>query len=182
MYQFYPTPYSVISDLIDLGFIQDGNDILEPCAGKGDIIQRIKECHNVNITAVEIAKQFALDIAKSGSDRTIIGNFFDLIWDQKFDKIVCNPPFSLAEEFIEKCHSLLKPDGKMAFLLRLSMLCGLKRYSFYQKYKPSYINVLSRRMPFNGNAVDSCGYAWVIWDNPITDYDTTLRWINPNPI
>src|SRR5436189_4858240 len=124
VYQFFPTPINIISDLIDLGIIQDHDTILEPGAGQGDIIRRVKECYpNTKITAVDIATEFVPHLNQAGADTIIIQDLHSVNFDQKFDKIICNPPFSDTQRFVEKCHSLLKENDKMSFLLRLSLFC-----------------------------------------------------------
>ena len=81
---------------------------------------------------------------------------------------VCtNPPFKVAQEFIQKCIDL-KVD-KFAMFLRLSFLESVKRRSFFQENPPVRIWVMSKRLTLwrgdqkrNGNGITP--YAWFVWE------------------
>lgn len=60
-------------------------------------------------------------------------NNFDFLTDKpdfKFDMIITNPPYSLKDQFIEKCYSYNKP---FALLLPITALEGVKRNRLYEK-------------------------------------------------
>jgi phospholipid N-methyltransferase len=51
---FFPTPRPVISRMLELAEIKDGDRVLEPSAGKGDILDMIREQHpDASVTAIE---------------------------------------------------------------------------------------------------------------------------------
>ena len=49
----------------------------------------------------------------------------------EFDMIITNPPYSLKDEFIEKCYQYKKP---FALLLPITALEGVKRGGLYRKH------------------------------------------------
>lgn len=74
--------------------------------------------------------------------------------DERFDLIVGNPPYRLAEAFIRHGIELLKPGGTGAlfFLLRLEYLASKRRMvGLYSHHKPVRALVMSKRPSFTGN-------------------------------
>ena len=80
-----------------------------------------------------------------------------------FDVIATNPPYNLAQEFVEKSLTLLSSNGIAAFLLRLGFLASLKRAELFKRRPPCQIEVLQRRPSFTGNGTDSHDYAVFYW-------------------
>ena len=155
-----------------------GDEFLEPCCGGGHIAEVIKEYYpNANITAIDIV------------DRGYgIGgiNFLTYETEKKFANIITNPPYSLAQEFIEKSLSLLKENGKIAMFLKLQFLEGIGRKEFFEKAPLKYVYVFrARQSPWmNGNPLNENGkkwsstmcFAWFIFENGF-DGEPVIRWI-----
>jgi hypothetical protein len=84
--------------------------------------------------------------------------------------IVTNPPFKYALEFVEKANSLCKPHKrKVAMLLRLQFLEGIKRGRYFSETPPTKVLVFSRRIKCYKSGADVAGspamaFCWVIWD------------------
>ena len=78
------------------------------------------------------------------------------------DLIFTNPPFSLAQEFIE--HSMMFAPT-VIMLLRINFLGSQKRYDFWQQFPPDGLCILSKRPSFTGTGTDSIDYAWFIWSD-----------------
>lgn len=79
---------------------------------------------------------------------------------------VSNPPFSKAQEFLEKtlgnlCR--LPASSVVAFLLRLGFLGSRKRASMWRRYPPDHITVLTPRPTFTGTGTDSAEYGIFWW-------------------
>lgn len=138
---FYPTPSWCYKNLkIDWSLFKTAH---EPGAGDGRIVQFLLE-KGINTTYSEITED---------------KDFFE--WDSSVDLIITNPPFSLAQEFIE--HSISRADT-VIMLLRLNFLASIKRYSWWAKNSPTSLFVLSKRPSFTGAGTDATDYAWFVWD------------------
>ena len=157
--EFYSTPPSVLVKLREhINFPSDFT-YLEPCAGSGAVSRAIPG----NWTLLELREEEKPTLEALGHEVICPQDF--LTWDaegREWDYIITNPPFSLAQEFIEKSLTL---SPRVIFLLRLSFLESQKRYDFWQKHNPS-IYVLSKRPSFVGGATDSCAYAWFFFGSP----------------
>lgn len=182
MPEFFPTPLEVTFELFKLGVLHGCTSLLDPCAGDGAIVKAARKCRwDWYITAIEIDDFQEPHLQASGADRVIIGDCLKQRDIGTFDCVIVNPPYSNIEAMIWKGFEHLNIGGKMACLLRLAHLTGIQRGYFLEELKPSSVHFLCNRPTFAGNATDIGGYAWVIWDNPITKVDTTCHWIQRNP-
>jgi len=178
---FYETPDKVVRGLIDSNFFDSGVEtVLEPSAGRGAIVKSVQnKFPSVRVSAVEIQTEFMPDLAATGCD-FIIGDFLEQSPTPTYDRIVANPPFSQAEAFIRHAYRFLKSSGRMAFLLRLPFIASVKRYELFKEIKPTEILVLSQRPKFGGSNIDSCDYAWIVWDRDPVLNVTLTWWIPPH--
>lgn len=138
----YFTPEYTINSLLNFLSIPHETSFLEPCFGNGSIYNKIN-CQ----------KKYFAEVA-SGIDY-LQKDFIDI------DLIITNPPFSLAQEFLEKSLSEAKT---VCYLLRLNFLESQKRYTWWQDKTPDKLLVLSKRPSFTGKGTDSQAYAWFVWD------------------
>ena len=84
--------------------------------------------------------------------------------------IVTNPPFALAEQFVEHALNLVLNGVKVCFLLKIQFLEGKKRKKLFEKFPPKYVIVNSERQQCCKNAefekltaTTQC-YAWFVWE------------------
>lgn len=128
-----------------------------------------------------------VDIIDRGWDGTIVSNFLNHDFGNlKFGNIITNPPFSLAQEFIEKSIQLLDNNGKCAMFLKIQFLESKSRKEFFKKYPPSKILVFSERQATmkDGKETDENGkkwsstmcFAWFIWEKGFNG-QTIVEWI-----
>lgn len=168
----------VVEGLLEANVLPTPSTVLEPAAGRGAIVRRLRTAfERAVILGVEIQPQFQAEL-EACCDQVKIGDFLTADITGTFDLVVTNPPFSLAQPFVEKALTLLKPRGVAAFLLRLSFAASVKRYEFFRDHRPSQILLLSQRPKFGGDNIDSCDYAWFVWrmrPSPITEF----RWVTP---
>lgn len=101
-----------------------------------------------------------------------------------FDKgdILTNPPFKLAEEFVEKGMELLKENSKLILFLKIQFLEGQKRKILFEKYPLKYVYCHSSRQlcckdgEFEKYTATTQFYAWFIWEKGFIG-KTRLNWI-----
>lgn len=106
--EFYPTPSELLDELLTLDFEgvrlpkRLGERVLEPSAGKGDIIEYIKKNTNIrDIDAIEYDITLANELTRK--KHTVIHNdFLTFTPFKQYDSIVMNPPFSNGDEHLLK--------------------------------------------------------------------------------
>lgn len=164
---FYPTPTETIDIFLKNYDIGKNLSILEPCAGNGNIVVSLQKIGCTNIDAVEIRQEeFESLIDKVGIGHVAICDFLTMnnkFLIGKYDIIITNPPYNLAQEFVEKSLEIIKPGGTVIMLLRTNFLESKKRFSFWQKNKLNGLYVLSKRPSFTGKGTDATSYSWFIW-------------------
>ena len=160
---FYATPVDVVENLLNFINLDSVEKILEPSAGNGNILKAISNKTNAEITSVEIREEEYGGL-KELSDIVIIDDFINYDFDDKYDLIIGNPPYSNAIDFVEKSLFLLSENGRLIFLLRTAFLESKKRYEFWQNNSLSELLVLSKRPSFTGKGTDATSYSWFVWD------------------
>lgn len=130
-HDFYPTPIPTIETFLDVFPLRGGIEVLEPGAGSGNIIKTLQKYGDFSIDAVEIRPEEAQHLQDLGVN-VIIDNFLSMDLGKKYDLIIGNPPFNQAIEFVEKSLGLLKPGGRLIFLLRTAFMESDQRFEFWQ--------------------------------------------------
>lgn len=96
--------------------------------------------------------------------------------------ILTNPPFNLAEKFVEKGMELLKEGNRLFLFLKIQFLEGQKRKELFKKYPPKYVYCYSARQKcardgeFEKYTATTQFYAWYIWEKGFSG-ETIIRWI-----
>lgn len=172
---FYATPLESIYALLDnYDGIKSSDCILEPSAGNGNIIKALRDRGYDNfIDAVELREEERYNLIGK-ADRVGIFNYLTESIPYKYDVIIGNPPYSLAQEFIDKSLSLLNPDGRLIFLLRTNFLESKKRFAWWQDKLPSGLYVLNKRPSFTGKGTDATSYSWFIWSKSATTQEIKI--------
>ena len=179
-HDYYATNPMAVKMLLDnYNFI--GKSILEPCVGAGHIANAVDEYY-------EYTKEITgIDIVDRGYKDTIVTDFLTYETDKKFDGVITNPPFSLAQEFIEKSMDLLTDKGQIAMFLKIQFLEGVKREEFFKRYPPKYVYVFRKRMAtWNSGlpkdpktdkpwATTMC-HAWFVWEKG-SKSEPIIRWL-----
>lgn len=165
---YYPTPAGPILRLLDHVELP-GGEWLEPSAGEGHIIRTVNaQRGDVRWTACELRQECGAPLRSMGL-KPRFGDFLQIdplnVWTDRwhagpFGVALGNPPFGLAQEFVE--HTLRMAD-QVVFLLRLSFLESQKREAFFQRVGVPDVFVLPERPSFTGEGTDSCAYAWMRW-------------------
>jgi SAM-dependent methyltransferase len=112
--QLFPTPPDLAARMVRLAGVGEGDRVLEPSAGTGNIVQAIRARGGV-VTAVEINPRLARLTDAHCAD------FLDFIGPEaegapfEFDAVVMNPPFKDAVDVmhIMRARTFLKPGGRL---------------------------------------------------------------------
>jgi len=117
---FFPTPPDLIERLIELADLREDESILEPSAGKGDILDAIRkkfEGKELDLSAIEIYAPLREIIELKGYE-LIAGDFLDYEVE-KFNKIIMNPPFENGQDIDHVMHalSLLTKGGRVVAIM-----------------------------------------------------------------
>lgn len=85
-------------------------------------------------------------------------------FNNKFDLIITNPPFTYAMEFIQKALNEIDDNGYVVMLLRLNFLGSKARNQWLLNNMPYEIYVHGKRLSFtDDNKTDSIEYAHFVW-------------------
>jgi len=163
---WYPTPAWATEILMKRLDNDDEHEyltgVLEPCAGKGDIV-KVLEKHFFNVWTVDIDPEMA-KFNRPGYHRTEDTASPDY-WSTPatIPYVITNPPFSKAQEIVSLAYQ--KTSRVLACLLRLSYLEPTEaRGEWLSIYPPTNLIVLPR-ISFTGDGkTDSVTCAWVVWD------------------
>lgn len=170
-HDFYSTPEIAVTLLLD----ELGNDlsdnILEPACGDG-AISKVLEEHGYNVLSMDL---FERGYGISGVDF--------LKHDEPFaGDIVTNPPFRLAQEFIEHGLQIINDGNKVCVLLRLVFLEGQRRRSLFDRKMLKTVYVFSKRIScyLSGeykNYASAVAFAWFVFEKGYNG-NPEIRWIN----
>lgn len=176
---FYATPRiatEAILNMIDLK-----GSILEPAAGQGHISVVLKEKYPyseiVSTDLVQREERFGVHI-EGGI------NFLTHDYKRSFDNIITNPPFNIAQEFIER--ALQIANDKVVMFAKIQLLEGNKRKEMFNNAPLKCVYVFSKRVnPLrNGEELDEKGkqwastmcFAWFVFEKGYEN-EPIIRWI-----
>ena len=167
----FPTPPWATRALIEHVIkteLQDA-ECLEPACGAGHMSRPLAEYFGT---------VYSSDIADYGFGE--VQDFLDKKEDRKYDWVITNPPFKLAEKFIEKA---LKISNKgIAVLVRTTFIESIGRYNrLFSKSPPSEFAQFVERVPMVKGRLDrkastATGYCWLVWRKPVMN-TPNLVWI-----
>lgn len=129
---FFPTPPELIQRMLEMAAIQPGNTVLEPSAGKGDILDAVKASFpddQVTLYASEINSTLRSLLQVKGY-KVLANDCFTLTAaDGSFDRIVMNPPFENGQDADHVTHALklLQPGGRLVAIVSEGL--------FFRKFK-----------------------------------------------
>lgn len=164
---YYPTPRDAITALLDREKFE--GSIWENSCGDGAICRVLAEYgyHDV----------IATDLVDRGYG---IGNHDFITSDLRADNVVMNPPFAMAQEFVEL--SLARTTGKVAMLGKLVFLEGQKRKLFFAATPLARVYVFSKRVSFyrggeKGNySTSTMAFAWFVFEHGYMG-EPVVRWL-----
>lgn len=113
--QLFPTPAAIVQRMIDLADIQPGMHVLEPSAGTGAILKALPCVRpRGSVTACEINSDLVKGL-EGECDVLICQDFLTTTWEDKFDRILMNPPFADGADIkhIRKALGYLATGGRL---------------------------------------------------------------------
>ena len=125
---FFPTPRKTVEQMLELAAFPEVTAspyylrVLEPSAGRGDILDVIRERYpEASLTAVEPAPSLREILSLKGYDVQTEGDFMQ--WAPcegvLFDRILMNPPFEKFQdiEHVRRAYTFLKPSGRLVAIM-----------------------------------------------------------------
>lgn len=126
--EFYPTPKSLLNKIFDGVDWKQVDTILEPSAGKGDIIEFIQNSeeahryhHNFEIDCIEKDPNLQAVLKQKGF-RLVHDDFFTFHTWKQYDLIVMNPPFSCGDKHLLNALKLQEDGGNIICILNAETL------------------------------------------------------------
>lgn len=125
--EFYPTPKNLIDKMLEGTDLSMVSSVLEPSAGKGDIVEVLREREEnygwkFDIDCIEMDRDLRFVLEGRGS-RVVAGDFLQYNTMKEYDLIVMNPPFSTSSSHLMKALDLQvllpKPEQHSVILERL---------------------------------------------------------------
>lgn len=179
-HDFYATPEWCTKALFEHMDEFSRRPVLDPCAGDGAILKVAQgfglETHGIEIRDVPAPPGvLSWNVSDAIEHARKVPNAAH--WASMIN-LVTNPPYSLAQEFIEAWRDRV---ALSAWLLRLNFLGSQKRAEWFRQRPPSRVLILPRRPSFTGGATDSCEYAWMVWGSAAYTDGTKLEWIEVSP-
>jgi len=175
----FPTPPWATRALMEkvLSFVPDRDQMIcwEPSCNRGFMVEPLKEY---------FAHVMATDINNYGDN--IILDFLSVRPDMlphPVHWVITNPPFHLAQEFIEK--GLEVAEEGVAVLVRTSFLESKKRYDeLFSLNPPLVIAQFVERVPmvkgrYDPKASTATSYCWLVWVKKIPKGTPNFFWIPP---
>lgn len=145
--------------------------IWEPACGMGHLSDKLK---NLGYDV----RESDLVLRKEGAEQK---DFLFFNEDRFGGDIITNPPYALAQEFVEQSLKCVGEGHKVAMLLRLLFLESIERRRLFDIAPPIRVHVYSKRIRCykNGEITDGGGalcYAWFVWEKGHKG-TTTIDWI-----
>lgn len=131
--------------------------VLEPSVGGGAFARAVRrQWPQAELTGVDLdAGAPGLDLV----DRASVSDFLDT--RGRWDLVVGNPPFALAESHVRHALTLAPVVG---VLLRLGFLASRRRVPFWHDHPATHLWVLARRPSFRGGRTDATDYGLFLWN------------------
>lgn len=156
---FYPTPPDVTFALMQQLWLPASTPIWEPACGEMHIVNELRREGFTKVSATDI--QTGVDFLTC-----------DASWFHGW--IITNPPFSIADKFIERCAEIGMP---FALLLKMHYWNAKKRFPLFCEHTPSHIYPLTWRPDFmnksRGGGSPLLDMMWCVWDGRNTKFGET---------
>lgn len=149
--------------------------------------QNVWECASGENHLADVFRHYGYTVRTSDivkrTPSTEVLDFLDCDVQHWDGDIITNPPYTNAQEFVEKALSVVSEGHKVAMFLRLQFLEGLHRYDLFKENPPKVVYVSSKRIrcgkegEFNTSSSSIIAYAWFVWEKGYKGA-TNIEWIN----
>lgn len=185
--EFASTPSWVIRSALNLLPTSAFGRVLDAGAGLGALgmavenYARVLHHRTAKVTAVELER----DRCELLPDHWTVHPQDFLPWAaltaatpeaDRFDLVVCNPPFTRWLEWAQACLPLLAPKGCLLMVGPLSYLGGVERGGWLADKPPARVFVHCRR-PRGQGWDDTREIAVCVWQENLRHADTSLAWV-----
>lgn len=115
-YQFFETPLKIVCKLVSRACLIDGESILEPSAGRGNIAIHIgrKYCDCIELNPEN--KKYLIDAGFN-----VVGSDF-LEFNKKYDVIIANPPFTKQQDVDHVTHMIRLANRMVVSVMSASIM------------------------------------------------------------
>ena len=169
---FYATNPKAIESVLDIfNQIEVSNKVWECSCGQGHISKVLKE-NGYDVLSTDLIDRGYADYEVDFLETT----------DKFNGDIVTNPPFKLAEEFVEHGFELIENGNKIALFLKVQFLESKKRKALFEKYPLKHLLVYSERQQCSKDAdferyhaTTQC-YCWFVFEKGY-DGKPEIEWI-----
>jgi len=164
---YYPTPENVTLALANRLQLK-GVTVWEPACGAGHMARALQQC-GAHVVASELHHQ---GYGIGGVDFLSADPPADCEW------IITNPPFRLAEQFIERC---IQHKKNFAMLLKSQYWHSARRRELFESHRPSCVLPLTWRPDFHFGSKGgspTMDVAWTVWRSEpsnVTEYQPLQR-------
>lgn len=149
--EFYPTPEWLVNKMLEDIDLRKVKYILEPSAGKGDIIKIIHKKRKklypnlepIDIDAIEIDENLVA-LLKGKNYKVVHDDFLTFNTYKKYNLIIMNPPFSEGDKHLLKAIEILKNGGDIVCILNAETIknqCSNTRKDLYTKLEKLGANI-----------------------------------------
>ena len=155
---FYPTPENLIKKMVSKIVKRREISILEPSAGKGNIIEYIQKnkYEVLNYYKSEDIKEIDCIEKNENLQKILIGKNLRVISDdflnfdtyKSYDLIIMNPPFDCGDKHLLKAISLFEKSGGGQIICILNAETLRNPYSVYRKDLLNKLNILNAEIEF----------------------------------
>lgn len=174
----YPTPpfatRALLENVIFARELPKGT-CLEPSCNRGFMSEALWEYFD---------RVSSMDIADYGYPRQgLVGDFLGINPAARWDWIITNPPFKLAEKFIDKALSISSVG--IAMLVRAQFLEGIGRYErLFAMRPPTTVAQFVERVPmvkgrYDPKSSTATAYCWLVWVHMDMHKAPRFTWIPP---
>lgn len=149
---------------------------LEPACGQGYMSDVLKE-YFAEVTSSDIMGYGYKDMSQI--------NFLDRYYkENSFDWVITNPPFKMAEDFINEGQRVARKG--VAMLVRTVFIESVGRYErLFADNPPTYFAQYVERVAMVKGRLDrrastATGYGWIVWEKDKLNKEPILKWIPPS--